>query len=407
MLQALLAIILRISSLVSCIMFLSIKLSLALNPETAITQYGVGSWQANEGLKHSTITSIVQTSDGYLWLGTPGGLIKFNGEVFTSIEHDNLNESIWNLMVSKDGGLWVCTNGKGLIKIKDGKFTTYTTQDGLSTNKIRAVYETSDGTIWIGTHNGGINILKDGKITHVEDNLSKETITTIYEDRQGVLWFGARNGLFSFKDGSFNRYPLFRDGDKVTQILEDRNGKLWISLGTGLSIFHNNRLNLYLNEKQERIKDAYTMCEDRDGNLWVGTASTKFYRINNNKITVAIDLNELINPQINKIKVVMKIERATYGLEQKVGDYASLRIRNILPILLKKDCQEDLSLAYTKIVIKNCGLVPEMDYISIRRINLPISILLIHHLKAHIHIEHFQYMVIREEVFGLDIIMVM
>jgi signal transduction histidine kinase/ligand-binding sensor domain-containing protein/CheY-like chemotaxis protein len=316
----------KVFRLFLCMAFGSITLSFAINPEIKISQYGIDVWQAKQGLPYSTITSIAQTPDGYLWLGTPNGLVKFNGVTFTPIEQESLKEGIWNLMVSRDGSLWVCTNGRGLVKVKDDTFTTYTSNDGLSTNRIRATYETKEGVIWVGNHEGGVDIIKDGKITKIQNEIiAKETITTIYQDRAGTIWLGARNGLYKFSNGSFNKYVLFHGNTKVSQILEDRKGTIWIAQGAALTSFKDEQLILYKDQEGKPIYDAYALCEDQDGNLWVGTGSSFFYRLKEGKITAVSRLDDVIHPQINKTKVIFEDKEGVLWIGTEGGGLCNLK----------------------------------------------------------------------------------
>ena len=141
--------------------------ALALDPSKSITQYVHASWGIKDGLKQKGILCIKQTRDGYLWLGTQEGLIRFDGvqfEIFTKSNVEGLKHNyVWTMLEDRQGNLWIGTYG-GLTKYRDGKFTTYTTKEGLSHDMVRAICESRDGSLWIGT-NEGLNRFKDGKFT--------------------------------------------------------------------------------------------------------------------------------------------------------------------------------------------------------------------------------------------------
>src|SRR5580692_7340933 len=84
-------------------------------------------WQAPDGLPEQTVQAFAQTPDGYLWIGTTGGLLRFDGAHFTLFDRQNtpsLREfSIFCLMVSRDGSLWIGTEGGGLARYLHGEFT--------------------------------------------------------------------------------------------------------------------------------------------------------------------------------------------------------------------------------------------------------------------------------------------
>src|SRR5450432_1876947 len=95
--------------------------------------YGIDFWGEAEGLPQSRIRCIVQTKDGYLWLGTDNGLVRFNGTTFTAftVETGSLRDNeVWAIQEDDEGGLWIGTYGGGLTLLKEGRFRTFTTEIG-------------------------------------------------------------------------------------------------------------------------------------------------------------------------------------------------------------------------------------------------------------------------------------
>ena len=114
-----------------------VPMSAAAGPDRASTVLwpSVQVWRQPQGLPQNSVLSVLQTRDGYLWLGTKGGLSRFDGVRFTTFDDRDktqLRESeVWALAEGRDGSLWIGTYGGGLSRLKDGKFTVYTTADGL------------------------------------------------------------------------------------------------------------------------------------------------------------------------------------------------------------------------------------------------------------------------------------
>src|SRR5215831_4922165 len=120
----------------------------ALDSRKAITQYAHQVWRTDQGLPQNSIQAILQTRDGYLWLGTERGLVRFDGVSFTVFDKGNApgmrNSNVQALYQDRQGVLWVGTWG-GLHRFQDGKFTAYTTRDGLASDRVLALCEDRDG----------------------------------------------------------------------------------------------------------------------------------------------------------------------------------------------------------------------------------------------------------------------
>ena len=123
-------------------------------------QYRFEVWQTEEGLPQNTVSAIVQSREGYLWLGTYNGLARFDGIRFKVFDTDNTPElasnRILRLREGRDGALWIGTD-EGLLRYKEGRFTHYDTTAGLSDGSVSSLYEEADGTLWVGTLGGGLN----------------------------------------------------------------------------------------------------------------------------------------------------------------------------------------------------------------------------------------------------------
>ncbi|MCP5048123.1 MAG: hybrid sensor histidine kinase/response regulator, partial [bacterium] len=144
---------------VFCLLFFNLSpFGLPLDPQKPITQYVHDSWGLEDGLPQLSVRTIVQTRDGYLWLGTDEGFVRFDGvhfEVYNKRKVEQLlSNIIMELIEDRRGNLWIGTYGGGLTRMKDGKFTTYTTRDGLAHNIVWSLCEDSGGNLWVGTADG-------------------------------------------------------------------------------------------------------------------------------------------------------------------------------------------------------------------------------------------------------------
>jgi ligand-binding sensor domain-containing protein/signal transduction histidine kinase len=253
----------------------------SLDPRLALTQYVHDVWQTDDGLPQNSVLDILQTRDGYLWLGTRGGLVRFDGVRFTVFDKENTpalgDNDIRALLEDRDGSLWIGAYSGGLTRLKNGRFTQYTSEDGLPHDQIRSLLQDREGSLWIGTYGGGVSRYKDGKFTAytTEDGLADNKVRPLLEDREGSLWIGTYGGgLSRYKDGKFTNYTT-KDGlpaDIVFALLEDRHGKLWVgTYGGGISRFENGKFTTYTTEDGLADNRVVDLLEDSRGTLWIGT----------------------------------------------------------------------------------------------------------------------------------------
>lgn len=214
----------RIIAALTAIILLTLLLSpllYPLDPTKTLTQYVHDSWGIDDDLPQSSVNCITQTGDGYLWLGTEEGLVRFDGVRFTVYDKSNFGKISENFITSlyadRDGNLWFGTYGGGLTcrNTKNGNFTTYTpalpdTGEDVSANVIKAILQDKNGNLWIGTDNG-LCLFKNSIFTNhkTKKGPPNNKIGALLEDRNGNLWIGTENGLnlWNKKTGQANCLP--------------------------------------------------------------------------------------------------------------------------------------------------------------------------------------------------------
>ncbi|NIM14468.1 MAG: response regulator [Candidatus Aminicenantes bacterium] len=254
----------------------------SLDPKKEITQYMLDSWGIEDGLPQNTVETIIQTRDGYLWIGTQEGLARFDGVRFKVYNKRDVeqfsNNWVRALYEDSEGTLWIGTNGGGLVRLKNGTFTAYTTANGLSNDLVLSIYQDREKNLWVGTEKG-LNRMKEGRIiTHTtKQGLSNYIIRAIHEDRKGGLWIGSHGGgLYHLEKGRFTIYTKAQglSNDQVNAIYEDRQGNLWIGTnGGGLYSMKNGTPPFYAYTTKDGLASNVIRAihEDRDGNLWIAT----------------------------------------------------------------------------------------------------------------------------------------
>ncbi|MGB7549255.1 MAG: two-component regulator propeller domain-containing protein [Terracidiphilus sp.] len=241
------------------------------------------SWQSQNGLPGETVQAFSQTPDGYLWVGTTEGLVRFDGAHFRLFAHENtpaLHEnSVFCLLTGRDGRLWIGTDGGGLVEMHDGVFRAYTAADGLTDGFVRALFEDRSGTVWVATDSGLFRVT-NGNVDRVDNRpeMPANAFHGVFQDHLGRVWAGAGR-LFAILNGHPKEYALEGTDSqhRVKSILETEDGSIWVGTVSGLYRLRSS------STRFERVAGVWgtvrTLCEVSGGELWAGTIGQGIFRI--------------------------------------------------------------------------------------------------------------------------------
>lgn len=260
--------------------------------QIAESDYLVNFWRTGEGLPHNNVNAVLQTRDGYLWVGTAAGLARFDGLAFNNPGFDAVfglgDTPITALLEDRMGNVWVATQGKGVLRHELGKTEQITTRQGLAGNWATSLAEDASGTIWIGTQEG-LNRWTQGRLeTFITPAMRKgDGIVALYAGASGALWITTRSGLFCLRNGQATAFksdqlPQGRNAEFIGAY-EDRAGNLWAFGATFLlNVTQGKSLNSfpYFNLASSRI---WTICEQGNGDLWFGTSGQGLFRYQNGR----------------------------------------------------------------------------------------------------------------------------
>ena len=246
----------------------------ALDPNRPVTTYRHEVWREDEGLLHSTINSILQARNGYIWLATYYGIVRFDGVRFTGFDTTNTPglqaNHIRALAEDRDGTIWIASR-KGLSQLRDGAFSIFPLGDRFANDQVLTVAAGNDGEMWFATVDAGLCRIKQGRVEVV--GLRGQNIRTILATAKGVVWIGTNDGLQQYEGGRFRAY---RDAGGlrlgiVTAVYEDREGTLWIGSTEGLARMRGGKFQIISNEPSVRATHVWALTGDRNGNLWIAT----------------------------------------------------------------------------------------------------------------------------------------
>ncbi len=241
------------------------------------------SWQTQNGLPGETVQAFSQTPDGFLWVGTTEGLLRFDGAHFALFTHENtpsLHEnSVFCLLTARNGHLWIGTDGGGLVEMHDGGFRAYTAADGLTDGFVRALFEDRSGAVWVATDSGLFRVT-NGKVDRVDDRpeMPANAFHAVFQDHLGRVWAGAGR-LYAIVNGHPREYALEGTDSqhRVKSILETEDGSIWVGTVSGLFRLRPG------NERFERVPGVWgtvrTLCAVFGGELWAGTIGQGVFRI--------------------------------------------------------------------------------------------------------------------------------
>lgn len=287
----------------------------------------------DSGLPEQTVQAFAQTPDHYLWIGTTGGLARFDGTHFTVFNRENTSafheNSVFCLLAARDGSLWIGTEGSGLLHYHNGVFTAYGQAEGLTDMFVRALAQDIAGNIWAGTNNGifsigpaGTRLKRLDASTHIPalavnaicqgsrgrlwfggsrlaamqagvvrfynlpGDASRNRVKTIAETGAGVIWVGTVSGLFRMLPGEerFTAVPGIHGTTRGLRRTSD--GRFWVSvLGQGTVAYRLDAGNRLISPAFVPSDTVLAVFEDSEQNVWLGT-ETGMLRLSRTPLTV-------------------------------------------------------------------------------------------------------------------------
>lgn len=305
-----------------------------------------------DGLSQSSVESLYQDSDGYIWIGTNDGLNRYDGHDFRLYSYEGkkkdsiVNNYIVDIKEDHDKNIWVGTaSGISKIDMETGEIKNYldSPSDGnLSHYNIGDILISKDGSVIVGT-SGGLNRYnkKEDKFERIlgkESQLTSQVINTLTQDNNGYIWIGTKYGLDKYDEKLTTRKSIYKNESEsslsessIYKVYYDKSGYIWVGTSnSGLSRIDlkNNEIKRYKNNLKDKnsLPGNYVrnMIRGSKNNMWICTdqglakynANTDSFTTYNNKV---YDKNSLVDNE------VLSIIEDKSGLIW-VGTYAGISI---------------------------------------------------------------------------------
>lgn len=260
-----------------------------LDPGYAVSQYVHSSWDMEDGLPQNSVKALARTPDGFLWLGTEEGLVRFDGASFVVFDTSNTpalrSHSILSLHLDAKGTLWVGTLGGGVYSFRDGVFSELLPGTALSRVTAECLLVDREGDLWVGTEEDGLLRVRGGQLDSFTkaQGLPSDYVYHLRQDRSGKLWLRTYGGGSWRVDGAFQAIPA---SPKVLYAVhETERGMLCGAADGGLALWRDGAWSPFPREGTPVQALTVNLChEDADGNLWLGAFGQGLYRLQGDRL---------------------------------------------------------------------------------------------------------------------------
>jgi ligand-binding sensor domain-containing protein/signal transduction histidine kinase len=289
----------------------------ALSSNKAISQYLHDQWTGERGFPGGPVYTFAQTPDGYLWIGTGRGLVRFDGISFQLFEHSEnpllYDGPVLGLAVDAEGALWVRLgptllrywNGKfqdialsqktsesrftamcagkngdilfasqdnGVVRYSQGTFATVVPAAEVPT-LIISMAVAPDGTVWMGTREQGLYYLKDGPLSNIMKGLPDKKVNALLPVSDHEIWASTDNGLVRWNGSELSQAGVPRALEHIpaSVLIKDRDSNIWVGASDGLVRIDSRGVSSRVPDQNLATEAVNALFEDREGNLWVGT----------------------------------------------------------------------------------------------------------------------------------------
>jgi signal transduction histidine kinase/ligand-binding sensor domain-containing protein len=298
---------------------MTMGLAYGIDPNRAMSQYVHDRWGLDQGFPPGPVYAISQAGDGYLWIGTEAGLVRFDGWNFRVIKDDSRAltiGSVLGLTPDEHGCLWLWLQDRTIVRYCKGVFDrpllqaaagadieaiSRSNQDGLlgwraefgafsyaqgrfeelasaadlPRSPVISLAQTRDGNVYLGTRDAGLFREAGGKSVSIRQGLPDLKVNCLLPDGEQGVWVGTDQGIARWNGSKFTAVglPAAHNRFQALAMIRDRDANVWVGTDSRGLLRFNSQGIASIREKDNPSNDAITaLFEDREGNLWIGHA---------------------------------------------------------------------------------------------------------------------------------------
>lgn len=254
----------------------------ALDPTRPLSTLAQRVWRSEDGLRQDTATALLEARDGFLWIGTDAGLVRFDGASFDHYSRINvpafLHNGVQCLAEGVDGALWIGTSEPGLYRFQGGELRSFGAAEGLPGQPIRGLLRDRSDTLWAAPLEGPLLRFDGTRFQAIPSDATRLRIRALIEDREGVIWVGAaESGLWRLQQDRLVLAAL--TAADITALALGADGEICVGTRTqGLLVFSEGRLEAPPWARGLPSKPIRVLFADRQGSLWMGLEGAGLFR---------------------------------------------------------------------------------------------------------------------------------
>ena len=249
-----------------------------MDPNRAIAQYTHDQWRAEQGFPGGTVHAILETPDGYLWIGAEKGLVRFDGLHFRLFNRENTtafpDSPVLGLMADAEGNLWIRLQSQSFLRYHAGTFEAVPPELADAATGLMAMCRGKNGELLFARSNGAFRY-SSGKLTQFASTVEwpRNLVISLAEAADGKVWIGTRDaGLYFLSAGKISAAERGAPDKKINALLPTGSQEVWVGTDNGIALWNGTELTQAGVPRALHHIQALVMARDRDSNIWVGTS---------------------------------------------------------------------------------------------------------------------------------------